>query len=216
MEQTKKPTIKFNDKEVRYATNVEMRMDEETTEMILEGYALTFNSETLIGSEDYGYIETIDSASLNETDMRKVPMKYNHNNGYLAIASTKNGSLKLSVDTVGLRFEARLINTQANRDVHLMVKEGLLSECSFAFITETKGGSEWDWDAEPPRRTIKKIKRLYDVALVDIPAYDNTSVSARSLEAFENVRETVEAEKRKQEALKNGMLIKIKLNMEEK
>jgi len=208
---TKKP-IK-NDKEVRYIQGLEIRQDEDN-KMVLEGYALIFNQDTLIGSEEYGYIESIDIHALDSTDMKKVPLKYNHAGSYLAIASTKNGSLRLIPDAKGLKFEADLIDTQSNRDVFKMVQEGLLSECSFAFTIDYEdGGSKWEsLDGDMPRRTILKIKRLYDVALVDIPAYENTEVFARSLEALEDVLKTVEAEKRTKSDLHRRMIMKIKLN----
>lgn len=206
-----------NDKEIRYIQGLEIRQDSED-KMILEGYALTFDTETLIGSEEYGYIEKIDRNAFNETNMKKVPLKYNHERGYLAIASTKNGSLRLKVDEKGLKFEADLIDTQSNRDVYKMVQEGLLTECSFAFTVDYEnGGSLWEeLDGDMPRRTVLKIKRLYDVALVDIPAYDNTEVYARSFEALEDARKTVEAVKHEKEALNRRMKMKIKINLEEK
>jgi HK97 family phage prohead protease len=209
---------KRNEKETRFINVVEFREveNQEADKMVVEGYALKFRNETLIGSKDYGYIEEIESTALNETDMRKVPLKYNHDGGYLALASTKNNSMRLSVDGIGLRFEADLLDIGAHKDVYEMVRSGLLSECSFAFTVAAEDGSDWDFDRDVPKRTIKKIERLFDVALVDIPAYDNTEVYARSFEALEDVRETVEAESRKKEVLKNSMLIKIKLeNMEE-
>ena len=206
-----------NDKEVRYITGLEIRQDSED-KMTLKGYALTFDTETLIGSEEYGYIEKIDRNAFNETDMKKVPLKYNHAGSYLAIASTKNGSLTLTVDEKGLKFEADLIDTTSNRDVYKMVQEGLLSECSFAFTVDYEnGGSLWEeLDGDMPRRTVLKVKRLYDVALVDIPAYENTEVYARSLEVLEDLQKTAEAEKREKEAFSRRMKMKIKLNLEEK
>lgn len=47
--------------------------------MVLEGYALLFNQETLIGDETKGYIESIDAYALERTNLKDVPMKYNHN-----------------------------------------------------------------------------------------------------------------------------------------
>ena len=206
-----------NDKEIRYIQGLEIRQADDE-KMILEGYALTFDTETLIGSEEYGYIEKIDRNAFNETNMKKVPLKYNHERGYLAIASTKNDSLRLTVDEKGLKFEADLINTQSNRDVYLMVQEGLLTECSFAFTVDYEnGGSLWEeLDGDMPKRTVLKIKKLYDVALVDIPAYENTEVYARSFEALEDAQKTVETEKRKQDDFTRRMKMKIKLNLEEK
>lgn len=199
----------INPKEIRSGVEFSLRKADEN-EMILEGYALKFNNQTLIGSPDYGFREVIVPGALDKTDMKKVPLKYNHSGSYLALASTKNDSLKLEVDPIGLKFEAKLINTQSNRDVYEMVKSGLLSECSFAF-TLTNDGSEWDWSQDIPLRKIKNIDRLYDIALVDIPAYENTTVGARSFELFENEKKAVEAEKKQKHDLKLQMEMKIKL-----
>ena len=190
---------------------VEKRNDANEEIMELEGYALKFNNQTLIGSEEYGFREVIDPKALDETDMKKVPFKYNHEGSYLLLASTKNGSLTLEVDEIGLKFKSTLINTSSNRDVYLSVKEGLLSECSFAF-TLAPGGYEWDWEPDIPLRKITKISRLYDIAIVDIPAYNDTSVSARSLELFENNKRAFEGVQEQQKKKKLEMEMKLKLS----
>ena len=203
-----------NRKEIRMAFPVEMRSESET-EMILEGYPIKFNNETMIGTEEYGFRETIASNAFDTTDMKKVPLKYNHTDGYLALASTKNGSLELNVDAVGLHMKAKLLDIGAHRDVFAMVKSGLLSECSFAFTIDSKDGSEWlDLDQKVPLRVIKKVNRLFDVSLVDIPAYENTEVYARSFELLEDARKPVEAAKREHEDLIRRMNMKLKIAKE--
>ena len=42
-------------KEVRFSS-LESRADEENKKMIVEGYAIVFNEETLIGTEEHGFI----------------------------------------------------------------------------------------------------------------------------------------------------------------
>lgn len=203
--------IKLNPKETRMATDVIFRQDEETKEMIVEGYFLKFNSETVIGSKEYGFREIIEPTALNGTDMRKVPLKYNHNDGYVALASTKNGSLKLEVDTVGLRGSAKLLDIQSHRDIYEMVRSGLISECSFAFTLDIDKGSEWDFEPDIPLRTIKKIDRLFDVSIVDLGAYADTEIYARSFEKLENIQKTLENEKVKRSEAESRINIKIKL-----
>ena len=207
----KKNEIKLNPKETRIATDISFRKDEENDKMFLEGYFLKFNQETLIGNDKYGFRETILPDALASTDMRKVPLKYNHNDGYLALASTKNGSLKLEVDEIGLRGTAELLDIQTHRDIYKMVNSGLLSECSFAFTLNSKEGSEWDFDQDVPLRTIKKIDRLYDVSIVDLGAYPDTEIFARSFEKLEDIRKTVEAEVANKEAMVRRINMKIKL-----
>lgn len=203
------------EKERRYTSTVEFRNEDD--KMRLVGYAAKFNNETIIGDKSWGFREIIMPTAFDGADMRKVPLKYNHNDGYLALASTKNGSLILTVDDIGLRFEAELLDIQDHKDIYKMVQSGLLSECSFAFTIDLENkGSEWeDLDEDLPLRKINKISRLFDISLVDIPAYENTEVYARSFEILEDIQKTVEAEKRKQEGLIRRMNMKIKLIMED-
>ena len=206
-----KTTGKRIEKERRYALNVEFRNEDE--KMRLVGYAAKFNNETLIGDKSWGFREVIMPTAFDNCDMRKVPLKYNHDDGYLALASTKNGSLKLEVDEIGLRFEAELLDIQNHKDIYKMVESGLLSECSFAFTIDLENnGSEWvDLEEDIPLRRIHRISRLFDISLVDIPAYENTEVYARSFEVLEDIQKTVEAERRKHESLIRRMNMKIKL-----
>lgn len=166
-----------NDKEMR---NVEFRATEEEGKMILEGYPVIFNQETLIGDPEWGWYEVIDKKALDDADLSDVPLKYNHGDAKGILARTRNGSLKLTIDNKGLKMRAELIDTTDNVDIYKCVKSGLLDKMSFAFNViednvEQKVG-------ETPRRTITKIGRLFDVAVVDLPAYDQTSIYARSKE----------------------------------
>lgn len=168
-------------KEIRIA---EMRaLDSE--EMIIEGYAAVFNQET-----DLGWCkEVIDIRAFEECDMKDCCLNYNHGQSK-AIARTRNGSLELIVDAVGLKIRAKLIDTTEGIDIYKSVKAGLLDKMSFAF---TVRGEEWDYETDT--RTITDIDKLYDVSIVDIPAYEGTSVFARSKEQYEE-------EKRKYEKLR--------------
>ena len=166
-----------NDKEMR---NVEFRATEEEGKMILEGHPVIFNQETLIGDPEWGWYEVIDKKALDDADLSDVPLKYNHGDAKGILARTRNGSLKLTIDNKGLKMRAELIDTTDNVDIYKCVKSGLLDKMSFAFNViednvEQKAG-------ETPRRTITKIGRLFDVAVVDLPAYDQTSIYARSKE----------------------------------
>lgn len=125
-------------KETRQAT-INLTSDE--NKMILEGYALVFNQETLIGDSKRGFREMIMPEALKNTAMKDVPLKYNHMDNFLVIARTKNGSLKLDVDEHGLKIRAELIDTQTNKDIYKMVQNGLLDKMSFAF---TVNAQEWD------------------------------------------------------------------------
>lgn len=174
--------------------------------MIIEGYAIKFNEQTLIGTEAHGFKEIISVDALIETNMKDVPLKYNHQDNFLVIARTRNKSLELEVDEVGLKIRAELLDTQSNQDIYKMVKSGLLDKMSFAFTVKNQS---WDRTGTIPIRTIQKIDRLYDVSIVDVPAYEGTSVYARSLELLDN--DTRELENLKHEYQKEIIRKKIKI-----
>lgn len=172
--------------------NVELRTPEnEEDKMIVEGYAVTFNSPAT-----HGYTEVISDRALDNTDMSDVPLKYNHEDSHLIMARTRNKSLELKKDEKGLFIRAELIDTQSNKDIYKSIKAGLIDKMSFAF---TVRGDEYDYDTDT--RTITDIDKLYDVSVVDMPFYDSTSVYARS-EEDDFMERRAELRKQHEEATK--------------
>lgn len=171
----------MNDKEYRYNA-VECR-EEDDGQLVIEGYPIVFESETLIGDEKYGFREIISKNALDGANMKDVPLRYNHNNTNYILARTRNKSLSLSIDDKGLFMRAVLQgDVQAHRDAYNMVKSGLLDKMSFAFNVTKQSV---DTGSKIPLRRVESIGRLFDVSIVDIPAYDTTSVYARSFESVE-------------------------------
>lgn len=188
----------MKDKEIRLASindfNIERR-EEDEGKMIIEGYALVFESETLIGDEEWGFYESIDRGALDGANMKDVPLKYNHSDAVPILARTRNKSLELTVDDKGLKIHAELLDTQDAIDMYKRIKSGLIDKMSFAFTVKEEDVTK----GKTPHRKIKKFDRIFDVSVVDTPAYDDTSVYARSLEQAEAWREPVETEESRNE-----------------
>lgn len=195
-------------KETRTATLNLTSNDE--NKMILEGYAIVFNEETLIGDAKRGFREMIMPSALTNASMKDVPLKYNHMDNFLVIARTKNGSLKLEVDDKGLKIRAELLDTQTNKDIYKMVQNGLLDKMSFAF---TVASQEWDRSGDVPLRKITSIERLYDVSIVDLPAYEGTSIYSRSLDFVESELRAMDLakENEKKELIRRRINLKLKI-----
>lgn len=173
-------------KEVRMLDVEFKAIENDENKMIIEGYAITFNCP----ATHYGMTEIISPEALNNCDMSDVPLKYNHDDSHLIMARTRNNSLKLEKDSIGLKFIAELIDTQSNKDIYKSIKSGLLDKCSFAFTTKS---DKYDFDTDT--RTILEIDKLYDVSVVDTPFYDSTSVYARSLDNSEEYFKEKQKEK---------------------
>lgn len=172
-----------NKHEVRFA---EFRaVDENSDEMIIEGYALTFEQPATHKYGNKSFTEVISRNALDKADLSDVPLRYNHNDNFMIMARTRNSSLTLMIDEIGLKIRAKLIDTQSNRDAYKAIQNGLISQMSFAFDID-KGGDDWSESESGITRRINKIRKLYDVSVVDVPFYDKTSVCARSIELLES------------------------------
>ena len=159
---------------------VEIRADGDTK--TISGYAAVFNS---LSNNLGGFRETIApdafARSLKEikAGTRAVSARIQHDGGLSTIGTTANGSLQLSVDATGLRYDiVEPPDTTAARDIMTLVDGGYISKSSFAFQIP-EGGASWDFATEPPTQRLLDVD-LIDVAPVDGPAYEATTVEARS------------------------------------
>jgi HK97 family phage prohead protease len=191
-------------KEIRMA---DVAINDSTPElMIIDGRAITFNSPTLIYEyEGIKYYEVIDAGALDQCDMSDVVLRYNHTEHMFIMARTRKGSLRLTKDELGLSLSATLFNITQARDLYTLIKEGAIDKMSFAFTV-----AEDSYNSETRTRTILKIKKLYDVAAVDTPAYDDTELSARSFFEVESEKERKLADA--DELRKKKLILLLELN----
>lgn len=182
---------------------LEIRSAEESVletkeDMFIAGYALVFNSPTLIGSiNDTDYYEVIETYALDNCDLTDIVLRYNHDDKTQLLARTSNNTLSVKVDDIGLYIEATIANTTTGRDIYELIKRGDISKMSFGFIVDKdsyKGNT----------RHIESIKAIKDVSVVDFPAYDDTSVQA-IYRNFKQIKEEAETNHLR-EALKAVLL----------
>lgn len=160
---------------------VTARALDDSQDMVVEGYATTFSQPYLLYDGRYYKVwEQIAPTAFDECDMSDVIMQYDH--AGRVFARNKNGTLTLAVDAVGLKMTASLGGTDIGRQLYQEIKGGYTDKMSFGFVVaEDQRVSTVDHenDVETITRTITKIKKLYDVSAVSIPANDMTSISAR-------------------------------------
>lgn len=163
-------------KETRYL-NIRAEQSAESKDLILTGRAIVFNKSTVIYDPFLGeYNEIILSGALDNADLTDVRLLYNHDTNKVPLARTPK-TLELTVDNEGLNFKAILPNTETAKEVHTAVLRGDLTGCSFAFTIPDGGDT---YDPETNTRTIHKINKVYECSVVVFPAYQETSVEARS------------------------------------
>ena len=162
----------------------------------VEGKAVSFDDETVlfeIGGVQYK--EVIKAGSFDEADTRDVVVKYNHTDSFLAVARTRNKTLELDIreDGVYVRIKIRKDNPNGMQ-FYKNVEEGLIDRMSFSFVVQ-----EESYDEVEHRWTVMKIRKVYDVAAVDFPAYDNTEIYAKRFGDAEALQAEAEARKQRSE-----------------
>jgi HK97 family phage prohead protease len=164
-------------------------------EMAVEGNARVFDSPATHSYGGRSFTEVIKAGALDGTDMKDVPLRYNHAESVMLMARTRNRSLRLAVDQKGLKISADLIDTQSNRDLFKGIQEGLIDRMSFAFSV-ADGGDAWTFGKDSIRREVNNIEKLWDVSVVDSPFYDDTSVYARSFDLLDSEMKRLESHER--------------------
>lgn len=184
--------------------NIEARAREnDTDDYIVEGYACTFNQVYRLYDGPYWKVdEQIDPGAFAECDMSDVIVQYDH--AGRVFARTKNSTLELRIDSHGLHCRINLGGTEIGRQLYEEIKGGYTDKMSFGFIVAEDQRTETE-DHEKGTitvlRTITKIKKLFDVSAVSLPANDATEISARGF--CDGLIAELEEESRKARQQKN-------------
>ena len=204
--------VKLNEREYREypefcdERKAEVRMLEDGQEVV-EGYATTWDEYLLWDDGEYRMFERIDPHAYDECDLSDVIFQLNHEGRVFARGSNK--TLIVRPDEKGLFNRAYLSGTEAGRQLREEIKGGYLTRMSQGFRVDQEK-QEIIENREDGRvdihRTILKMKKLYDVSVVSLPANDATSISARSIsEGFiaeaKQERLAIEAQRKKKEQI---------------
>ena len=195
-----------------FLCEVRTREDEERGN-ILEGVPIVFNQMT-----DLGWCnEIIEPTALDNADMKDVRFLVNHDINSIPFArstnNNKNSTMQLEVKEDGLHIRVDL-DTEKNpraQELHSAVERGDIDQMSFMFRVD---GEKWeDLDSDHPTRHITSISKIFEVSAVTFPAYEGTSLNARSTDdghaSLESARKALE-NARKLEESRSNLLTKLK------
>ena len=171
---------------------VESRSEDDAEREYIVGYAAKFGVLSL----DLGdFVERIDPGAfglVSERRGRRKPLEtralFNHDANYPL--ARYPGTLSMSVDDVGLRYEFPVPDTTYGRDLAANIRAGIIKGSSFSFTVPADGDS---WSVEEGRstRTIHRVDSLIDLGPVVFPAYPDADVKVaqRSYDAFRHAIE---------------------------
>tara|TARA_R110002020_G_scaffold731_4_gene3634 strand:+ start:592 stop:1926 length:1335 start_codon:yes stop_codon:yes gene_type:complete len=206
--------IKYNDIMEKRIYNLETRVEtSEDNKDVVVGYGSVFNSrsENLGGFFEYISPTAITDETIKNSDVRAL---INHDpNLILSRSKFGEGNLNLSIDETGLKYSYELPDTTYGRDLGVNLKNGNISQSSFAF-TIAEGGDSWSTDENGNDiRTINKIDRLFDISSVTYPAYNEASsdlvIAQRGLQKY---KESIKIKDEENDLVKRS-LAKLKIEI---
>ena len=176
---------------------------EENRQYIVEGYASTFEPDTLWTTEDGVEIkEQIEPDAFAETDFSDVVFRIDHEGP--VFARTSNGIVSLDVDEHGLKTRIDLSKTEKARGIFEDIEAGMYPQMSFAFTVEREA-----WDRETHTRHVEKIGKLYDVSAVSFPANPGTEIGVSLRDRINGEIEAETAERL--EAERQRLILQLRL-----
>jgi HK97 family phage prohead protease len=190
---------KMNDKFYRdFKCEVRAVNDEEMGDYII-GQPIVFGDFYDVGGM---FRETIDEGALDNTDLKDVRFLVNHNFSMIPLARSRNNNanstMQLEKVQGGLNIRAKLDteNNATAKELYSAVSRGDISGMSFAFLVDKESWT--DLDSDYPTRHIESISSVFEVSAVTSPAYEATSIEARSdAEALESAKAKLESERQR-------------------
>lgn len=170
--------------ERRAHQGIELR-SEEGKPATLVGYAAVFGKRSLnLG----GFVEVIKPGAFKRSlDSGADVLALAYHDPTKPLARRSAGTLTLAEDSTGLRVEIALVDTTHARDVLADVRAQNVQGMSFSFATKedrwTRAGA-----GEPHLRELIDVD-LFEVSAVAWPAYPDTTVATRALNALTLVPE---------------------------
>ena len=175
-------------REYRSFPMVKTRKEGDEPSFLVEGYATNFNEYVLFEDEGIEYKERILPEAFEDCDMTDVIFLKDHEG--TVFARTKNNTLTLEVNENGLFTRTDLSKTSASREMYEEISTGMYSQMSFAFVVDDD-----EYNTTEHLRTIRHIKKIFDVSAVSFPANPTTDISVATRSRFDGFIEQEKAER---------------------
>jgi len=214
-----KDEVGMGKNEFRSFEMAEFRAIQQDEKPVIEGHAAVYGKKTNIG--DWFY-EIIERGAFDDCDFDDVLFCVNHETRKIPVARSRrnNGksTMQISIDDQGLFVKSYpdIENNAESRSLYHSIQRSDIDGMSFIFRVSEERWENLDQDM--PTRHILKVKKVFEVSAVTMPAYRDTNISARdqfaldnAKRALENARSALENGKNELEALKlkNQILMKI-------
>ena len=149
---------------------------------LITGYGSVFNQ---VSEVMWGFVEQVAPGAWNGVFGDDVRSLWNHSSLYV-MGRTTNGTLRLSSDSYGLRYENEPPNPAEcgfGKDFLYSLRRGDVTQKSVGFRV-----GEDDWSQRDDGiwvRTVVSVEKLHELSYCTIPAFSQTTVEMRNLLGFE-------------------------------
>lgn len=169
----------MHDLEIRQTTGADLGIEARGVSRVIRGYAIVFNrlSENLGGFREQVAPAAIDRTLQDGIDLRALV----DHDSRLILGRLRADTLRVEKDGHGLRVEIDPPSTSVGQDIVESIRRRDVTGMSFAFRM-VPNGDDWDFTTDPPTRTIRDML-VREVSVVTFPAYPQTEVALRSLQA---------------------------------
>lgn len=165
--------------ELRFNLDNQMRASDDTARRV-DGYAALFGVKAKIRSYYGTFEEWLNPGCFTKSLGSKIDVRYLvEHDARALLARTSAGTLILTEDEKGLRFEAPLPDTTCGRDTYEQIRVRNFTGMSFGF-RPIKYRSEFDDNGRLVRMQHDEVE-LHEITVTSMPAYSKTSVALRSL-----------------------------------
>lgn len=163
----------------------------------IEGYALKFGVRSRLLCDWWNnYYEVLEPGCVTREMLDKQDIKltmFHDRQLVLARSNKGNGTLSYEVDKVGVKFWAEMPHTVDGDKALELVSRGDIAGCSFIYSTDEDDSEnavsyerldeKGDDGEDILLRHVKRIDNVYDFTITTDPAYEQTDISKREVEA---------------------------------
>lgn len=163
----------------------------------VEGYALKFGVRSRLLCDWWdAYYEVLEPGSVTREMLDGCDIKltmFHDRQLVLARSNRGAGTLSYEVDGTGVKFRAEMPRTVDGDKALELVRRGDIAGCSFIYSTdEADSGNAVSYERLDEKtadggdillRHVKRIDAVYDFTLTTDPAYEQTTVTRREVEA---------------------------------
>lgn len=194
---------KLNTREYRDCTITIQNEAPDEGAFLVRGYAFKWAPYPLYEFDGETVYEEFKREAFADTDMSDIIMQLNHEG--TVMARLRNNTLKLTLDDVGGFIEADLSKSQDARNLYEAIDNGLIDRMSWGFIP-----GDYHFDRSTNTIVHTRIKKIFDVSAVSMPANDTTEINAVREFADGEISKFAQ-ELREQEEMKLRTLTRLKI-----